>query len=396
MKDILFKEKVINYIIQYYEKNGEIPKAKEWKIKDGFPCCREELYKKLLNKDYTYNDLIEEAGLKKRVPYNAKRDTLTKEELIEFIQQYYSKNGVVPCLNEWKQKNGFPCNKQFLTNNYIYNDLVAEAGFKTYKYGQRHYNEEKLLQDIRRAIIESRKFNISQLHDEFEYIKHRDVYANLFGNFENVLIAAGIENRHKILIKSFPEYRLEDPIDFLKKKFGNNGEFTPEQRELILTIQEAAKGGDLRREVMGKKISLHRCKHLFKTYTIALIAANLNPAKAMRARMVAEDGHICDSYGEMLVDNILNNLNIEHSIHKRYPGSKLICDFYINDNIYIEYIEFSQVKSDYIRGRYLERLDKKRSIVEEIGGQLITVDKVDDSTIEFLKTAIIPLLKDSK
>lgn len=147
---------------------------------------------------------------------------------------------------------------------------------------------------------------------------------------------------------------------------------------------------------MGKKISLHRCKHLFKTYTIALIAANLNPAKAMRARMVAEDGHICDSYGEMLVDNILNNLNIEHSIHKRYPGSKLICDFYINDNIYIEYIEFSQVKSDYIRGRYLERLDKKRSIVEEIGGQLITVDKVDDSTIEFLKTAIIPLLKDSK
>lgn len=396
MKDILFKEKVINYIIQYYEKNGEIPKAKEWKIKDGFPCCREALYKKLLNKDYTYNDLIEEAGLKKRVPYNAKRDTLTKEELIEFIQQYYSKNGVVPCLNEWKQKNGFPCNKQFLTNNYIYNDLVAEAGFKTYKYGQRHYNEEKLLQDIRRAIIESRKFNISQLHDEFEYIKHRDVYANLFGNFENVLIAAGIENRHKILIKSFPEYRLEDPIDFLKKKFGNNGEFTPEQRELILTIQEAAKGGDLRREVMGKKISLHRCKHLFKTYTIALIAANLNPAKAMRARMVAEDGHICDSYGEMLVDNILNNLNIEHSIHKRYPGSKLICDFYINDNIYIEYIEFSQVKSDYIRGRYLERLDKKRSIVEEIGGQLITVDKVDDSTIEFLKTAIIPLLKDSK
>lgn len=396
MKDILFKEKVINYIIQYYKKNGEIPKAKEWKIKDGFPCCREALYKKLLNKDYTYNDLIEEAGLKKRVPYNAKRDTLTKEELIEFIQQYYSKNGVVPCLNEWKQKNGFPCNKQFLTNNYIYNDLVAEAGFKTYKYGQRHYNEEKLLQDIRRAIIESRKFNISQLHDEFEYIKHRDVYANLFGNFENVLIAAGIENRHKILIKSFPEYRLEDPIDFLKKKFGNNGEFTPEQRELILTIQEAAKGGDLRREVMGKKISLHRCKHLFKTYTIALIAANLNPAKAMRARMVAEDGHICDSYGEMLVDNILNNLNIEHSIHKRYPGSKLICDFYINDNIYIEYIEFSQVKSDYIRGRYLERLDKKRSIVEEIGGQLITVDKVDDSTIEFLKTAIIPLLKDSK
>ena len=396
MKDILFKEKAINYIIQYYEKNGETPKAKDWKIKDGFPCCREALHKKLLNKDYTYNDLIEEAGLKKRVPYNAKRDTLTKEELIEFIQQYYSKNRVVPCLNEWKQKNAFPCNKQFLTNNYIYNDLVAEAGFKTYTYGQRHYNEDKLLQDIRRAIIESRNFNIYQLHDEFEYIKHRDVYANLFGNFENVLIAAGIENRHKILIKRFPEYRLEDPIDFLKKKFGNKGEFTPEQRELILTIQEAAKGGDLRREVMGKKISLHRCKRLFETYTIALIAANLNPAKAMRARMVAEDGHICDSYGEMLVDNILNNLNIEHNIHKRYPGSRLICDFYINDNIYIEYIEFSQVKSDYIRGRYLEKLHEKRSIVEEIGGKLITIDKVDDSTTKFLKTAIIPLLKDSK
>ena len=41
-------------------------------------------------------------------------------------------------------------------------------------------------------------------------------------------------------------------------------------------------------------------------------------------------------------------------------------------------------------------LNKKSSIVDAIGGHLITVDKVDDSTIEFLKTAILPLLKDSK
>lgn len=396
MKDILFKEKVMNYIIQYYEKNGETPKAKEWKIKDGFPCSRENLHKKLLSKNYTYNDLLEETGFKRRVPFNAKGNRVNEDALIKFIQDYYSENGVVPCLKEWKEKNGFPCNKQYLAKNYTYNYLISKAGFRTYEYGQRHYNIQEMLEDIRKAVIESRCFNITELHKQFDYIKHRDVYANILGEFENVLIAAGIENRHKILIHRFSDYKLEEPVEFLKNKFGESGEFTSEQKELILSIKEAAKCGDLRREKIGKKISLHKCRKLFETYSIALIAAGLNPAKTMKTRMVARDGHICDSYGEMLVDNILNNLNIEHSIHKRYPGSKLICDFYINDNIYIEYIEFSQVKSDYIRGRYLEKLDKKRSIVDAIGGQLITVDKVDDSTIEFLKTAILPLLKYSK
>lgn len=384
-------EDIKEFIRKYYRIKGEVPRAREWKEKDGFPCSREWLHKKFLNKNYTYNDLIEDCGFQKRVPFNAKNGKLKKEDIIKFLIDYYKKYNVTPNLSQWKEEDGFPCNKEYLTKYYRYNDLLAEAGLPTYEYGQRHYNKVEILEDLRKAIVESRCFNITVLHKEFDYIKHRDIYAYIFGNFENALLAAGIENRHKILINRFNDYKLEDPVEFLKKKFGNNGDFTKEQSELIESIKDAAKCGDLRKASLGKKISLHRCKRLFETYTIALIAAGLNPAKCLRARMVAEDGHLSDSYGEMLVDNILNTLNIKHDIHKRYPRSRLVCDFYIEDNIYIEYIEFSNVKSNYIRKRYLERLEQKKNIVNAKGGKLIIIKSVDETTDILLKDILVRL-----
>lgn len=378
-----------NFICEYYNKYGETPKKKDWKEKDGFPCSKDYLSSNFLTKEYNYNNLINDCGFEKRKPYNAKGQSITKQSLIEFIIKYKEKHSIVPCLKDWKEKDGFPCNKEYLAKNYKYNDLVSEAGFKPYSYGQRHYNVEEMLENIRKAIIKSRYFDIVKLHKNFEYIKHRDIYANLFGSFEGALLAAGIENRHKILINTFDDYKLEDPVEFLKNKFGINGDFTDEQLELISSIKDAAsKYNDLRRDTMKNYISLHRCKTLFPSYTIALIAAGLNPAKVMKSRMVAHDGHICDSYGEMLVDNILNKLKVKHDIHVKYPNSGYICDFYIKDNIYIEYIGFSKITSDYLRRNYLKRLEDKQKIVDNIGGKLIIIDEVNDKTYDYIKESI--------
>lgn len=390
-KDELTIDNLKEFIREYYKSRREAPKAKEWKERSGFPCSREYLHKNFLSKNFNYNDLIESCGIHKRVPFNAKNGKLKKEDLIKFLKDYYKKYNVTPNLSQWKEKDGFPCNKEYLSKYYIYNDLVAEAGLPIYKYGQRHYNEIEMLENLRKAIIEERCFNINTLHKKFNYIKHRNIYAYIFGNFENALLAAGIENRHKILINRFNDYKLEDPVCFLRKKFGENGIFTKEQLKLIISIKNAAKCGDLRRETIGKKISLHCCKKLFDTYTLALIASGLNPAKSLKTRMIAEDGHLCDSYGEMLVDNILYSLNIKHDIHKTYTGSRLVCDFYIEDNIYIEYIEFSNVKSNYIRKRYLERLEQKKNIVNAKGGKLIIIKSVDETTEILLKDILVRL-----
>lgn len=389
----LFKEDLINFIQKYVEVNGETPKAKNWKVKDGFPCSREFLHKEFLSENYTYNDLLEESGFKKRMPFNAKQGEVKEEDLIKFIQEYYKKNGVVPCLKQWKEKDGFPCNKEYLANNYKYNDLVAKAGFNVYKYGQRHYNISKLLEDLRKAVIESRCFNINILNKKFDYIKHRDTYTRLFGEFENALLAAGIENRHKILINRFDDYKLEDPIEFLQNKFGINGTFTKEQNELIASIKHAAQCGDLRRKSIGKKISLHRCRKLFETYSIALIAAGFNPAKTMRSRIKAKDGHMCDSYEESLVDNILYSLNIPHQVHTGYDGSNYICDFKIEDKVYIEYTGFGRIKSDYLRERYMDKIDEKKKIAKQLGINLIIIDEVNENTVDLIKRKVVPLLK---
>lgn len=384
-KQCLSRQDLCEFIQKYYKLNGRTPKNKEWIEKDGFPCSREFLRKNILSKEYDYNNLIEEAGFKRRTPFNAKGDKVSEDDLIKFIQKYHEETGVVPCLWQFKEKDGFPCNKEYLAKNYKYNDLVATAGFRIYEYGQRHYDEKKIIEDLRKAVIESRSFNIDVLHENHDCIMHRDTYTRLFGEFENALLAAGIENRHKILISRFKEYKLEDPVEFLKNKFGKDGAFTHEQNELIISIQKVSKYGDLRRDVMKKKISLHKCKKLFETYGIALIAAGLNPAKTMRSRIMAKDGHLCDSYEESLVDNILYELNIKHDVHKTYPGTKLICDFKVGDNIYIEYIGFAGVDDNYIRGRYLQKLEAKKLIVDRIGAKLIIIDKVDEKTMELIR-----------
>lgn len=389
-KNELTIEDLKDFICKYYNKYRETPKKKDWREKYGFPCSKEYLSNNFLSKEYNYNNLIEDSGFEKRKPYNAKSPSITKQDLIEFIIEYKKKNGIVPCLKDWKEKDGFPCNKEYLSRNYKYNDLISEAGFKPYLYGQRHYNIEEMLENIRKAVIESRYFDIAKLHKNFNYIKHRDIYANLFGNFEGALLAAGIENRHKILINTFDDYKLEDPVEFLKNEFGINGDFTDEQLELISSIKDAAsKYDDLRRETMKKYISLHKCKTLFPSYTISLIAAGLNPAKVIKSRMVAYDGHICDSYGEMLVDNILYRLGIKHDIHKQYPGSTLICDFYIEDNIYIEYTGFAKISNEKLRSKYLDRIEIKKELVNNIGGKLIIIDDVNETTSDYINENII-------
>lgn len=389
----LLKSELIVFMQRYAEANGEHPLNKEWRLKDGFPYSRETLRKKLLNNNYTYNNLIEEAGFNRRMPYNAKAGKLIEDDIVKFIQEYFVKNGIVPCLKEWTVENGFPCNKEYLSRNYKYNDLVSKAGFKTYEYGQRHYNIPQMLEDIRKAVIESRSFNINILNKKFNYIKHRDTYSRLFGEFENALLGAGIENKHKILINRFNDYKLEEPIEFLQIKFGRNGKFTEEQNELIESIKIASICGDLRRVSLGKKISLYKCRKLFETYSIALIAAGLNPAKTMRNRIKAKDGHLCDSYEESLIDNILYDLNIPHEVHIKYDGSDYVCDFKIENNIIIEYIGFAKVKDDYIRGRYIEKLKDKEEIAEELGAYLITIDNVDENTADLIKGKVFPLLK---
>lgn len=98
----------------------------------------------------------------------------------------------------------------------------------------------------------------------------------------------------------------------------------------------------------------------FGSWNKAIQAAGYKPnpeffAKKERAR----DGHTCDSFAEMLIDNWLFEHGIPHVRNRRYPGSKMTADFYIESrDTLIEYFGLRGVNK-----RYDRNLEKKQAII---------------------------------
>lgn len=320
--------------------------------------------------------------------YNAKGDSLTRKDIINFIQKYNCKNGVTPRLKDWIQKNGFPCNKEFIVNKFgKYNDLIIDAGFETFSYGKIRFCKKKMLEDLRNAIVDSRSVDIEILSKKYETIRHRRTYVDRFGSYDNALKEAGIMNEHITLIRLYREYKLEDPVSFLKAKYGINNEFTEVQKELIDSIVLAKNiTSDVRRETLKEHISLHKCKTLFPSFTVAVIASGLSPA-AKYAKVIANDGHSCDSYEELLIDNWLYSNNFTHDVHVLYPNSKYKCDFKIGDT-FIEYTGYTKINSEYLRGQYFKRLELKKEIANNYKIKLIIIEDVSESSKKKLAEAL--------
>lgn len=97
----------------------------------------------------------------------------------------------------------------------------------------------------------------------------------------------------------------------------------------------------------------------FGSWNKAILSAGFTPNPVMFARKhKALDGHKCDSFAEMIIDNWLYNKNISHQIHTLYRKSQMRSDFLVND-IRIEFIG--------LRGeskKYDQLLKRKRSLIK--------------------------------
>ena len=71
----------------------------------------------------------------------------------------------------------------------------------------------------------------------------------------------------------------------------------------------------------------------FGSWNNAIRAAGFEPNPEFFAKCVrANDGHMCDSMIEQVVDDWLHENKITHERNWRYPGSKMSADFYLPEN----------------------------------------------------------------
>jgi len=84
----------------------------------------------------------------------------------------------------------------------------------------------------------------------------------------------------------------------------------------------------------------HSAVRFFGTWNKAMMACNLKPnhSKYQKTRLKCKDGHIADSISERTIDDWLFFHNIRHEKNKKYPNSKMDCDFYLVDyDLWVEY-----------------------------------------------------------
>ena len=110
----------------------------------------------------------------------------------------------------------------------------------------------------------------------------------------------------------------------------------------------------LKREMYGRYRDARR---LFETWNKTIIAAGLHPNPVRFAeKQAANDGHICDSLAEKIIDDWLYSKNIQHQRGVPYPHSAYTADFQVDG----KFIEFFGLNGE------LKEYDKNTKLKEEL------------------------------
>ena len=124
------------------------------------------------------------------------------------------------------------------------------------------------------------------------------------------------------------------------------------------------------------RIPLKREFNALRIYTIRFGSWNKAVKKAgfetnpvlFSKRFVANDGHVCDSFTERIIDNWLSANNITHERNTRYGKTKFTADFKIGSDIFIEFFGLAGVQKTYDKN-----IEKKRLLAKEMNCRLIEI-----------------------
>lgn len=121
-------------------------------------------------------------------------------------------------------------------------------------------------------------------------------------------------------------YRDEDLIEKIKRFYAEHGRI-PLKREFN---------------------SLRTFRERFGSWNNAIRIAGFDPNPILFAhKFIARDGHRCDSFTEMIIDNWFDDHGIEHERNWKYEKTKMTADFFIRPNIVVEFFGLAGVQKKY-------------------------------------------------
>lgn len=150
---------------------------------------------------------------------------------------------------------------------------------------------------------------------------------------------------------------------------------TPE--ELISAIAQLATvlGRTPARRELG--LTAYKCAATFGSWNKAIVAAGLKPNRSHDNRMYkrmptkADDGHLCDSSSEAIVDNWLHENGVAHERYRRYPEGNYKTDWVLAIDGKTVFVEYFGLAND--SPRYDRSIKKKQNLCRKYGIDLIEI-----------------------
>lgn len=310
------------------------------------------------------------------------KKVIDPEVLKKWMLDYYSSNGKAPKSEDLTMRNGCPYGKTIIYKTYgtlenLCNSfgITSRADFKDLE------DDTEILKQLRQLAIQERTTNREILRKAGA--RDRDYYTLRYGSWPKAIEMSCITNADRVLMKHFDDFNGENTILFLKQKIGIDGNFSKEQMDMINEVQSKMNGYSANK--IQQFYGYYRIKKYFRYASILMIAAGIEPVLKYNTgkKYRAKDGHLCDSYQEMLLDNWLSDNGYIHKTQIDYPNSKLRCDFLVED-VYIEYAGLlnSGIES------YVENIKRKINLCKEKRLKLCIVKNLSNKELKLFKAAL--------
>lgn len=115
--------------------------------------------------------------------------------------------------------------------------------------------------------------------------------------------------------------------------------------------------------------SLRTFREHFGSWNNAIRIAGFTPNPVLFShKFVSRDGHPCDSFTEMIIDDWLNEQNVQHERNWKYGTTKMTADFFIQPDVVIEFFGLAGVQK-----KYDEVVLLKKNFCYECGYKLIAL-----------------------
>lgn len=262
-------------------------------------------------------------------------------------------------------------------------DLKAPSGQKPSGF----WSKEKLIEETKKLILLEGKMPSEKRISELGLNTINKYSQKYFGGLHGLAIACGINENHL-----FTKFGYWKDFDNVKK----------EVEEVVNEIGRFPTSTDLR------LLNKHRL--------LSAISTNYDGLKSVRKFLgytkkspIAKDGHFCDSYSEVIIDDFLYMNKIPHKRNIQFNFTRIKCrpDFVLDNMILIEVL-MADYRIGNHKGRYKQYVDRyikkreayksaKMEIIEVFPDELIDRAKLEKKLYVIANKAEAPrpfLLKD--